>query len=1001
LRILQKSLLARLVVYFSSLALVIVAILGFFSYLFFIQDLKHAAFEKLTAVSVLKEDVLNRWVKDKRREVVFLSHQIEASEETRTLLTAEESSPEAKTAHTRVDGLLRDIRYDFPDFRGVSLITSSGGRTAYSTDSSNEGSYRTLNTFFVEGKKGAFVQSVYSSPVTLKPTMTISAPLYGRPHGLIGVIAADIDLYRMDRIIHGRTGLGITGASYLVDRYNVLVSATRFGSDEFPKGVHSRGIDIAVGGVSGMGVYMNHRGKRVLGVYRWIREQELALIVEIEAQEVLRSARRKLVPVTIIGVGLVILLGAGVSILARRIARPILSIKDAALRVAMGDLDSKAPVLTEDEVGVLASSFNRMTDELKALYDELKKEKEHFRALIEGLADMIAVLDRDGTVKFASPSVERVMGYASEEIFGSDLLRLVHHEDLDLFMRELFTPIVEKGETSGRVTVRAMHRNGTWNVLDIVGRNLLDNPAVGGIVMNARDITEKIAAEKALKKSEEEYKQFFEEDLTGDYTALPDGSILTCNPAFAKIMGYRVVEEAKRKNLSSFYKSPEEFETFVELLRRGKKLEYHEKEMRNAQGNRVFVIENTLGKYDQQGRLLEIKGYIFDNTERKQLEETLHQAQKMEAIARLAGGIAHDFNNLLTAVIGYCDIILQRRSVDERTENEVREIKKAANRAASLTNQLLAYSRKQVLKPKLVDLNRLIANIENLIKRLIGEDIDFLTTLEPGLREVKIDPGQMEQVIMNLVVNSRDAMPHGGSINVETKNVVLDGAGCGDFPEVAPGNYVLMSVRDTGCGMDEKTMEKVFDPFFTTKDVGKGTGLGLSTVFGIVKQSGGHITVESAVNKGTTFRVFLPGARAFVAGVEGRSTEKAAYKGHESVLVVEDDDSVRRIITMSLDKMGYRVYEAGGPASALALWQNLTGDHVDLIITDVVMPQMDGKRLAERLLESSSRTKVLFISGYTDDAIIHRGVLEDHLHFLQKPFTPDGLAQKVREVLDG
>ena len=388
-----------------------------------------------------------------------------------------------------------------------------------------------------------------------------------------------------------------------------------------------------------------------------------------------------------------------------------------------------------------------------------------------------------------------------------------------------------------------------------------------------------------------------------------------------------------------------------------------------------------------------------ERAERKQLEQQLRQAQKMEAIGQLTGGIAHDFNNMLTVIIGYSELMLQKLKADDSLRSDIEQIKEAGERASSLTRQLLAFSRKQVLQPKVFDLNAVLTNMDRMLQRLIGEDIHLVTVPAPGLGRVRADPGQIEQVIMNLAVNARDAMPHGGKLTIETANVELDNAYAREHVSVRPGSYVMLAVSDTGCGMDAATQAQIFEPFFTTKEVGKGTGLGLSTVFGIVKQSEGYVWVYSEVGRGTTFKIYLPRVEAAVETVEPSGETARPARGSETILLVEDDHAVRTLIRSTLQAHGYTVLEASQGKEALLL----SGQHKGLIhmmVTDTVMPGMSGRELAERLKPLRPNMKALFMSGYTDKAIVHHGELDPDTAFLQKPFTPDALARKVREVLD-
>ncbi|GAB4374136.1 MAG: hypothetical protein Kow0042_18530 [Calditrichia bacterium] len=385
--------------------------------------------------------------------------------------------------------------------------------------------------------------------------------------------------------------------------------------------------------------------------------------------------------------------------------------------------------------------------------------------------------------------------------------------------------------------------------------------------------------------------------------------------------------------------------------------------------------------------------------EREKLQIQLDQAQKMEAIGRLAGGVAHDFNNMLTIILGYGEIMLAKLHPDDPLRPNVAEIVEAGKRSSALTRQLLAFSRKQTLQPQVLDLNAVIQNLEKMIYRLIGEDIELNLVLSRDLAQVYADPGQIEQVIMNLVVNARDAMPQGGKLFFETANIELDDSYAKQRPGVQPGKYVMLAITDSGLGMDKETLSKIFEPFFTTKERGKGTGLGLSTVYGIVKQSGGNIWAYSEPGKGTTFKIYLPQSGAKKSVKKTKSDKERPRGQGETVLVVEDELSLRELLENMLTGLGYRVITAANGDEALHL-VNEKGLKPDLLITDVVMPGMGGKALAKRLQQSHPRLKVLYMSGYTDNAIVHHGgVLITGTHFLQKPFTVRNLAVKVRQAL--
>jgi PAS domain S-box-containing protein len=502
-------------------------------------------------------------------------------------------------------------------------------------------------------------------------------------------------------------------------------------------------------------------------------------------------------------------------------------------------------------------------------------------------------------------------------------------------------------------------------------------------------------------KLQEEIRRFIENLPLGVYRSTPDGRVLMANPALLRMLGYDSWQELAFRNLEG-----EAFEAghprgaFCEQIEREGEARGLEAAWKRRDGSTIFVRESARAFRAEDGRVLYYDGIVEDVTERRRLEEQLRQAQKMEAVGRLASGVAHDFNNLLTIIMGYSDLLFESVSADDRMRPPVEEIKKAAERAAALTRQLLAFGRKQVLPPRILDLNGLLTNVDKMLRRMIGEDIELVTHLPPGLGRVKADPEQIEQVIMNLAANARDAMPQGGQLTLEAANLELDSSYVSSHESFLPGHYVMIAVSDTGIGMDAEAQARIFQPFFTTKQQGKGMGLGLATVYGIVRQSEGHIWVYSEPGKGTTFKVYLPRIEQAVEVIAPtQAPVDELPRGCETILLAEDEEAVCSLVRGALESRGYEVLEAKGPHEALEIGERYK-KQIHLLLTDVVMPQMSGRELAEYLALLHPEMKVLYMSGYADHAVVHHGLLDPSAVFLQKPFTADALARKLREVLD-
>ena len=631
---------------------------------------------------------------------------------------------------------------------------------------------------------------------------------------------------------------------------------------------------------------------------------------------------------------------------------------------------------------------------------QLLEREELFHLINENAADMIAVVDMNGKRIYNSLSYQRVLGYSPEELQASSAFEQIHPDD-----RERVKKAADEARLSGigkTLEYRLRHKNGEWLVLESTSsviRNDRGEPEK--LVIVNRDVSERKRAEEALRRSETGFKSVVEDAPYGIYRASTAGHLLQVNPALQKMLGYELTKDLLGRNLAAeIFRHSGEYDRLIELLTRTEEIKDVEMEWNRKDATTITVRCSGRRVDDENGAPAYFEVFAEDVTEKRVLEKQLRMAQKMEAIGRLSGGIAHDFNNLLGVIIGYSRVLKRELGANNVLYEHALEIEKAGNRAASLTKQLLAFSRQQVLTPAILNLNSLASDMEKMLPQLLGEDVEVSLILDPALGNVKADQSQIEQVIMNLAVNARDAMPMGGKLKIETSNVQLDEAYARLHPGSKVGSFVLLAVTDTGTGMDTATLSHIFEPFFTTKERGKGTGLGLATVYGIVKQSNGYTGVDSAPGKGTSFQIYLPrdAGQSVVEEPEPYSADK--LRGSETILLVEDSEPLRKLVKTFLDSAGYRVFSADSGESALEVSTSI-GRPLDLLLTDVVMPGMNGRVLAEHLLPRQQGMKVLYMSGYTDSFIAGHGVLDPATHLLHKPFTEEVFLRKVREVLDG
>ncbi len=634
--------------------------------------------------------------------------------------------------------------------------------------------------------------------------------------------------------------------------------------------------------------------------------------------------------------------------------------------------------------------------DLKRVEEKLRESEERFKVFMDNTPALAFIKDDTGRYVYVNKTFEQLLKTSTETLMGKT--------DFELWPKEIANELGRADDTvlaSGQPTQMSgvlptpEGDSGCWMISKFPIQDLRGRRFLGGVAVN---VTERMQAEERLRQNEEQFRLIAEN--VADLIAVIDleGRRVYNSPSYKTILGD---PEAVQGTVSFNEIHPDDRDKIKQIF---------EETVRTGVGQRAefrFLLRDGSVRFiesqgsvirDAKGKVAKVIVVSRDVTERRNLEQQFLQAQRMEAIGQLAGGVAHDFNNLLTIITGYGQLLLERLRPEDPLSGYVAEIQKAGNRAATLTRQLLAFSRQQVVVPQVLDLNAVIRDTEKMLKRLIGEDIDLTTHLDPRLGQVKADLGHIEQVIMNLVVNARDAMPRGGKLTIETANVNLDQSYARVHLAVVPGPYTMLAVSDTGCGMDADTQSRIFEPFFTTKE--RGTGLGLSTVYGIVKQCCGNIWVYSEPGRGTTFKVYFPRVGDDGGTAKATSAPVTDLKGSETVLLVEDEPSVRSLVRSVLQSNGYTVLEAGRGDEAVAISQRHSGP-IHLLVTDVVMLGMSGRELAERLETIHPEAKVLFMSGYTDDAVLRHGVLRAGTAFLQKPFTPEALAVKVRNTLNG
>jgi PAS domain S-box-containing protein len=1044
----------RLVVAFLLIVLFPLLLAQYIVYLASADSLTRRVLNHLESVAAIQEqrikDILDRNIE--RLSLISSRTQLRLS----LAAFVEDGKPEHRDNMNRI---LHDARSSMNDFRGISVLTLDGVVVA-STNPEAVGSDLSQDQAFLKGRKGNSVDTfLLNKEDDLRVVLSGPLVLGGR---MLGVVAARARADTILDVVGDFSGLGETGETVLArpdDRGNAqFVTPLRFDSEAglrrtLPREQANAPITRALSGEEGLFVEdADYRGEPVLAATRHIEGPGWGIVVKVDKAEALApitGLRRFLILIALVSTVAVIVVAMW---LERSVTRPIVNLSRVADKLSGEDQPRRSDSTRTSEVGRLARAFDDAASRLESSRYELSKvnralrvlsgcnaalmratsERNLFQEVCQTIVEVggyrlawvgEALQDESKTVRPVAQAgyedgyldranitwgdVERSRGHTGKAIrtgMPSVARNIPGDPGLEPWRAEAATrgyasslslPLGTGGRTFGALYIYAAEPDAFDGDETRLLQELADNLAYGAEALRTRAARD--SAETAFELSEERYRTVFNAAPVGIGMADMDGNIYAANRKMEELTG-RTLKEMQSANLGDSYVDGEDRRRLLKVLRERGVVRDFEARLKRKDGTIYDALLNidVVEIGGRQGLLTTAR----DITARKQLEAQLLQSQKMEAVGRLAGGIAHDFNNMMQVVTGYARRTLKELGPHDPERKSVEEIEKAGKRATELTRQLLALGRRQILQPRVVDINATITGIESMLQRTLGDDVDLVMVLEPDLGRVKVDPARLEQVVVNLALNARDAMPGGGRLTVETANVHLGQDYPHDKVAVPPGEYVMLAVSDTGCGMDAEMLAQMFDPFFTTKKPGEGTGLGLSTAYGTVRQSGGVIRAYSEPGKGTTFKIYLPCVDEALEPEGARQPVGEASGGAETVLLVEDDDNVRELIAVELRGRGYTVVEASNGSEAILKGKMHEGQ-IDLLLSDVILPGRSGREVYEGVQAVHQGVRALFISGHTEKHIVHRGVLDPGTCFLQKPFTDDQLAAKVREALGG
>lgn len=1039
-------------------------------------SVRSSAIEQTTAQMELMADLkttqVYQWLAQGQMVVRLISTQPFVHFALTSLRTSGDAAVQSRARTGILEGINALVNV-YPYVKTVSFLEPDTGRVFLSTAPERVGQISKDEDFFRKGQLALYAGSIVYAIDKESPVLTISAPVKAGNGDLLAVLVVDMNLSDLIAIFHHQTGPS-PWRTFLVDAQGHYITPVIEGTRVVPQTpAQTEGVRRALAQGNGSLIYQSADNEKVLGVYRWLPDGNLGLLVEVDYARIVDKINRT--TLLIVGLaGLILLAGIlAAQYLSRWLMTPLEQIAGVARSLQNGDLTRRVSISGSDEIAQLAQTFNQMAAGLQQSYQTLEQqvaertaeltraneqlqyeivERKQAQEKVDEHNRELTLLNRVIAASAFGQEPEAVLEIACRELAQafdapqctaslidngrnsvtvmaeylaegrSPLLvqkfPLEHAPIYRLLITTQAPIIIDHTDTDPRLeSVRSfMRQRQTVSLLaiplmienEVIGGLVLESPERGyftmpkvGLAWSATDQIANALARTRLAKNQQLLITAVEQLAESVVIAGIDGVITYVNSAFERVSGYTRAE-AMGRHLNFLAQDGNKagfFESLWATVKSGQT--WHGRIISRNKSGLLFTEEATINPVrDKAGYIISVVQVKRDVTRELELEEQYRQAQKMEALGRLTGGISHDFNNLLTAINGFAELIQRRLPADSPLQPLVGNILRSGQRAANLVRQLLTFSRKQASEHVVLDVNMIITDMNRMLQRIIDETIEIHCVLAPDLWRIQADQTQLEQVVVNLAVNARDAMPDGGRLTIQTDNIIFnDGAPHPHRPiQLSQENYVLLKVQDTGVGMSEDVKAHLFEPFFTTKAKGKGTGLGLATCYGIVTQSNGYIYVDSELNQGTTFSIYLPACHAEVSAPAQAEQINDDHTGHETILLAEDEDSLREMMSGLLRQNGYTLLEAPDGQAALVLAEKYPGK-IDLLLTDVIMPHLDGKQLADALSARLPHLKVIFISGYTDDIIAQRGILAPGITFVQKPFSSITLLQKIRSAL--